>query len=412
MTARGRVFIAATMLLSGCDEVSGPEATTPVSRVEVSAPATSISVGGTLQLAAAPRAASGEVLNGRAITWSSSDTAIAVVSQAGLVTAHVVGTVTIRASSENRTGEVTLAIQPKAVASVEILPSGEIMQEVGTSRSLALSVRASDGTELSGRPVSWSVSDTSVVGVSTAGVLEARGAGTATLTAQVEGKIATAPVRVFTLVARVVVDPERTALGVGDVRQIMAQAVGSEGIALNRPITWTSSNEAIVTVNAAGRMTGVAPGSAIVTATSQGKSATIDVIVGHWIEYSLQRVGSTPLPATLYTVTRTIGGTSRQERFEATGGSYRRLSGSDRYELRFEGWLAVEGSPAVQATLLRSGVALYDVLNGDLMLFPDGTDAAHDAPQYRAPPVSIGSIALTGRVEAGAEEVTLVFGAQ
>jgi hypothetical protein len=66
----------------------------------------------------------------------------------------------------------------------------------------------------------------------------------------------------------------------------------------------------------------------------------------------------------------------------------------------------------VQATLVRSGVALYDAFNGDLMLFPDGTDPAHDAPQYRAPPVAIGSIALTGRVEAGAGEVTLVFGAQ
>jgi uncharacterized protein YjdB len=408
----GALFIAAIVPLSGCGEVNGPEVPDPVSRVEVSAPATTLSVGGTLQLAATPRAASGEVLNGREITWSSSDTAVAAVSQAGLVTGHVVGTAIIRASSENRTGEVTLVVQPKPVASVEILPSGEIMQEMGTTRSLALSVRAADGTELGDRPVNWSVSDTTVARVSTAGVLEARAAGTATLTAQVEGKTATATVRVFSLVARVVVDPERTALGVGDVRQIMAQAVGSEGIALNRPITWTSSNQAIVTVNAAGRLTGVAPGNAIVTATSQGKSATIDVTVGHWTEYSLQQVGSTPLPATLYTVTRRIGGTSRQERFEATGGTYRRLSGSERYELRFEGWLAVEGSPAVQASLVRSGVALYDVLNGDLMLFPEGTDPAHDAPQYRAPPVSIGSIALTGRVEAAAEEVTLVFDAQ
>jgi uncharacterized protein YjdB len=400
------------VLLSGCGEVSGPEALDPVSQVEVSAPATVVSVGGTLQLAATPRAASGNVLNGRAITWSSSDTAVAAVSQAGLVTARVVGTVIIRASSENRAGEVTLVIQPRAVASVEILPSGEIAQEIGTTRSLTLTVRAADGTELTGRPVSWSISDDQVAAVSPAGVLEARAAGTTTLTANVEGKAATATIRVFSVVARVVVDPDRTALGVGDVRQIMAQAVGNEGIAVNRPIAWTTSNSDVVTVNASGRVSGVAAGTAVVTATSQGRSATVEVTVGHWTEYALQRVGSTPLPAMLYTVTRTIGGVSRQERFEVTGGAYRRLSGSDRYELRFEGWLAVEGAPAVQAVMARSGVALYDAFNGDLMLFPEGTDPAHDEPQYRAPPVSIGSIALTGRVEAGAEEVTLVFGAQ
>lgn len=112
---------------------------------------------------------------------------------------------------------------------------------------------------------------------------------------------------------------------------------------------------------------------------------------------------------------RTIGNhhiatTSRSRSRSAN--SYRRLSGSERYELRFQGWLLVEGSPAVQAVMVRSGVALYDVMNGDLMLFPDGTDPVHDSPQYRAPPVPIGTIALTGHAEEGAEEVTLVFAAQ
>jgi uncharacterized protein YjdB len=136
------VFIAAAVLLGACDEVSGPEAPAPVSRVEVAAPAATMFVGGTLQLAATARGVGGEVLNGRTITWTSSDTAIVTVSQAGVVSARALGTVTISASSEMRTGQVTLAVQAKAVASVEIVPTGEIVQEVGTTRSLVLKVRA------------------------------------------------------------------------------------------------------------------------------------------------------------------------------------------------------------------------------------------------------------------------------
>jgi len=46
-------------------------------------------------------------------------------------------------------------------------------------------------------------------------------------------------------------------------------------------VTWTTSNALIAAVSATGVVTGVAPGSATITATSEGKSAAVTVTVKH-----------------------------------------------------------------------------------------------------------------------------------
>jgi uncharacterized protein YjdB len=403
------LFAGMAMAVAACEDASGPEAPEPVASVEVAAPAASMIVGGTLQLAAAARTSSGTVVKGRPIAWSSSDTTIATVSQAGLVRAHAPGAVIVRAASEGRTGQATLTVEPKPVASVELVPAGEITQEVETTCVLEVRVHAADGEELAGRAVAWASSDESVAAVDAEGRLEARAIGSARVTATVEGKVAAATVRVVTLVDRVEMDPLTAGVGVGEVVQITAHAVGADDIELNRPITWASSDPAVATVNAAGRVTGVSSGSAVITASSQGKSATARVSVGTWRESPLLRVGDAALPATLYIATQVIGGVSRSVRYEVTEGVYRRLSVGDGYEMRFNGWLQVEGSPAVQAALVGGGVERYDALTGYPILFPYGSDPDRDEPRYRVLPLPDGNLGFTGRPEPGAPVVTLVF---
>jgi uncharacterized protein YjdB len=403
------LFVGMAVAVTACGEVSGPEAPEPVASVEVAAPATRLIVGGTLQLAAAARTSSGEVLNGRPIAWSSSDTTVATVTQAGLVRAHAPGAVIVRAASEGRTGQATLTVERKPVASVELVPAGEITQEVETTRVLEVRVRAADGEELSGRAVTWATSDASVVAVDAEGRLEARAIGSATVTATVEGKAATASVRVVTLIARVEMDPPTAGVAAGEVVQIAARALDGNGIQLNRQITWESSDPAVATVNDAGRVTGVSTGSAVITASSQGKSATTRVSVGVWRESPLLRVGDEALPATLYIAIQVLGGVARTVRYEVTEGVYRRLSVGDAYEMRFNGWLQVEGSPAVQAALVGGGVERYDALTGYPILFPYGSDPDHDEPQYRVLPLPDGNMGFTGRPQPGAPVVTLVF---
>jgi uncharacterized protein YjdB len=85
-----------------------------VAAVIVSAPATLIRVGETVQLTAAARDAGGKVLE-RSFTWTSGIGTVASVSPNGLVTGLVKGASEIRATTEGVTGSVviTVALAPR-----------------------------------------------------------------------------------------------------------------------------------------------------------------------------------------------------------------------------------------------------------------------------------------------------------
>ena len=73
--------------------------------------------------------------------------------------------------------------------------------------------------------------------------------------------------------AAVVLLPEQTT-------QLTATPRSADGGALgNRPVTWSSSDGTVASVSPQGLVTAVAPGQAMVTATSEGVQASLDVEV-------------------------------------------------------------------------------------------------------------------------------------
>src|SRR2546426_4351491 len=81
-------------------------------------------------------------------------------------------------------------------------------------------------------------------------------------------------------VASVTVSPATTSVTVGATIQLTATAKDANGTALSgRTVTWATSNAAAATVSASGLVTGVAAGSATITATSEGQSGTATVTV-------------------------------------------------------------------------------------------------------------------------------------
>ena len=82
----------------------------PVASVAITTPATLVPIGRTLQLSATMRDSVGGVLVGRAITWTSGDATKASVSGSGVLTALGVGTVSIVATSEGRSGSATITV--------------------------------------------------------------------------------------------------------------------------------------------------------------------------------------------------------------------------------------------------------------------------------------------------------------
>ena len=104
--------------------VSAP-ASVPVASVSVSPSSSNLQIGGTVQLSATTRDANNNVLTGRVVTWSSSNTGVSTVSASGLVTAVAAGNATVTALSETKSGTAAVAVSapaPVPVASVSVSP--------------------------------------------------------------------------------------------------------------------------------------------------------------------------------------------------------------------------------------------------------------------------------------------------
>jgi hypothetical protein len=106
-------------------------------------------------------------------------------------------------------------------------------------------------------------------------------AGTATITATSEGQSGTASVTVtLAPVATVSVSPAAPSVNVGQAVQLTVTLKDANGNTLTgRVVTWGSSNPAAATVNGSGLVTGVAAGSATITATSETKTGTAVITV-------------------------------------------------------------------------------------------------------------------------------------
>ena len=251
----------------------------PVASVTVSPAAAALLVGQTAQLTATPKDANGSPLSGRAVAWASSAPAVATISANGLVTGVAAGTATLTATCEGQNGTATVTVTIVPVASVTVSPAASSLL-VGQTAQLAVTTKDSAGNVLSGRTLTWATSSATVATVSTTGLVTAKAAGSATITATSEGKSGTATVTVTVApVASVAVSPSSSSLQLGGTVQLSATLKDAAGNVLTgRVVTWASSAPA-VTVSASGLVTGVAAGSATITATSESKSGSAAITV-------------------------------------------------------------------------------------------------------------------------------------
>lgn len=151
--------------------------------------------GQSVQAVAALTDSTGKAVTDAVLNWSSTDQLVARVDANGLVTAAGAGTTRIDARAEGILGSmaVSVAIAPVATVVITLAPSTLLVGQTGQASAV---VRDAQGSVLSGRPITWSSSDTSVASVSAAGVLTARKAGASTISALSEGKSGSAQLTV------------------------------------------------------------------------------------------------------------------------------------------------------------------------------------------------------------------------
>lgn len=150
----------------------------------------------------------------------------------------------------------------------------------------AFGINGSDRTELTDKAV-WTSSDSSVVSVS-AGKLTVNAAGKATITAKYQGRTDTLALTVASPYKSMsIVDAEEANKGpfemqVGEDPKALVASVlptSGESVSVTDDATWKSSNEAVARVDEHGVITPLAAGTATITASYLGVSATAIVAV-------------------------------------------------------------------------------------------------------------------------------------
>ena len=149
--------------------------------------------------------------------------------------------------------------------------------EAGKTGAISVQMAPSNATVKS---LTWSSSDASVASVSN-GTVTAHKAGTATITAVayngVSGSCTVTVTAAPVAVSSVTLNQTTMTLDVGKTGTLTATVQPAD--AVNKNITWTSSNTAVATVWS-GTVTAVAPGTVTITAsTPNGKSASCTVTV-------------------------------------------------------------------------------------------------------------------------------------
>ena len=208
----------------------------------------------------------------KTVNWTSSNTSVVTVAN-GTVTAVAAGMATITVTTANgktATCEVTVSVLASGVS----LNKNNLSLIKGSSETLTATVAPADTTD---KTLTWTSSNTSVVTVVN-GTVTAVGAGTTTITVTTaNGKTATCDVTVSVLASGVSLNKNTLSLIKGNSETLTATVAPAD--AINKNVSWTTSNQNIVTV-VNGTVTAVGAGTATITVTdANGNTDTCEVTV-------------------------------------------------------------------------------------------------------------------------------------
>ena len=173
----------------------------------------------------------------------------------------------------------------------------------GEQKQISASAQPSNANN---RGISWSTNNDYVASVGQDGTIYGKNAGTAVITARTNENGYTAYVNVTvygenpnTKVQNVSVNPTSVTLAINQYMYITPSVWPATA---NQGVTWTSSNPGIVTVTRDGKITGVAPGTAVITCIAAGdnsKTAKTTVNVGTAVAGQAAPAATAPAATTI-----------------------------------------------------------------------------------------------------------------
>ncbi len=219
----------------------------------------------------------------KGITFSTSNKKVATVNEYGVVTGVGKGTATITATAKDGSGvkgtyTVNVSTNTQKVTKIALYGKGTL--NVGSTENLSYEVWPADAAN---KGITFATSNSTVATVNEYGVVTAKAAGTAIITATAKdgsGIKGTYTVTVAAIPVTYVGVSGKTNLVVGEVNYASYEILPAN--ASNKGVTYTSSNPGVASVTSNGIVTAVGVGSATITATANdgsGKSASYTVYV-------------------------------------------------------------------------------------------------------------------------------------
>ncbi len=179
---------------------------------------------------------------------------------------------------DEKSGKVTVEQGVKIGVTSVTLDKTDLTLDVNDKATLTATVNPNDATN---KTVTWKSDKPEIVEVDSNGNVTAKAAGTATITATVDGKSVSCKVTVNgqTTVPVASVELNQTTLELIAGKEATLTATVKPDDATNKTVTWSSNNETVATVDNNGKVTAKAAGEAIITAKVGDKQATCNVKV-------------------------------------------------------------------------------------------------------------------------------------
>lgn len=199
-----------------------------------------------------------------------------------------------------------------SVASVGI--SGAPFLSAGLTSQLLATASLADGTAQNVTTnATWQSSNTAVATVSAGGLVTAVSPGTAKIAATYQGRVGTFGVLVPMTVSSLAVSGVTSLTALGSASQLTATASLDGGSTRNvtAGAGWQTSNAAVATVSTSGLITAVSAGTAAITATYQGHTASTTVSIAPSAPFVISSCQAITTPG-VYSLAANISGVAPQ----------------------------------------------------------------------------------------------------
>lgn len=211
------------------------------------------------------------------LSYSSSDPSVVMVDEHGNLVAVSAGTAEVALSSENGkiydSGIITVVVTPTGISMPDTVT---LSMGTNINASVEATVVPEDATDV---VIEYVSSDEAIATVDNTGYITAVAAGEADITASVvdTGLAATCHVIVTPAIESLDISKSSMTMKPG-ATNTLSVTVSPEDANISG-MTWTSSDEAVATVDQEGNVTAVADGTATITATIGETTASCDVTV-------------------------------------------------------------------------------------------------------------------------------------